>query len=60
MTHHFLLHGSLWPTNLEKNLKPCILGVFQTCLFSLLQDKLGDVVYIQLPEVGDSLEAGGE
>ena len=23
MTHHFLLHGSLWPTNLEKNLKPC-------------------------------------
>ena len=22
MTHHFLLHGSLWPTNLEKNLKP--------------------------------------
>ena len=23
MTHHFLLHGSYWPTNLEKNLKPC-------------------------------------
>ena len=23
MTHHFLLHGSLWPTNLEKNMKPC-------------------------------------
>ena len=23
MTHYFLLHGSLWPTNLEKNLKPC-------------------------------------
>ena len=23
MTHHFLLHGSLRPTNLEKNLKPC-------------------------------------
>ena len=22
MTHHFLHHGSLWPTNLEKNLKP--------------------------------------
>ena len=22
MTHHFLLHGSLRPTNLEKNLKP--------------------------------------
>ena len=22
-THHFLLHGSLGPTNLEKNLKPC-------------------------------------
>ena len=28
MTGHFLLHGSLWPTNLEKNLKPwtCKLG----------------------------------
>ena len=25
MTHHFLLHGSLWPTNLEKILKPCLL-----------------------------------
>ena len=25
MTHHFLLHGSLRPTNLEKNLKPCCL-----------------------------------
>ena len=24
ITHHFLLHGSLWPTNLEKNLKLCI------------------------------------
>ena len=23
MTHHFLLHGSLLPTNLEKNLNPC-------------------------------------
>ena len=23
MTHHFLLKGSLRPTNLEKNLKPC-------------------------------------
>ena len=23
MIHHFLLHGSLQPTNLEKNLKPC-------------------------------------
>ena len=23
MTHHFLIHGSLWPTILEKNLKPC-------------------------------------
>ena len=22
MTHHFLPHGSLWPTNLEKSLKP--------------------------------------
>ena len=26
ITHHFLLHGSLPPTNLEKNLKPCING----------------------------------
>ena len=26
MTHHFLLHGSLWPTNLENNLKPCLLN----------------------------------
>jgi glycine cleavage system H lipoate-binding protein len=26
----------------------------------LLQDKLGDVVYIQLPEVGQSLEAEGK
>ena len=23
MTHHILLHGSLQPTNFEKNLKPC-------------------------------------
>ena len=23
MSHHFLLHGLLRPTNLEKNLKPC-------------------------------------
>ena len=23
MTHHSLVHGSLGPTNLEKNLKPC-------------------------------------
>ena len=23
MTHHFLLHGSPGPANLEKNLKPC-------------------------------------
>ena len=26
MTHHILLHGSLPPTNPEKNLKPCILA----------------------------------
>ena len=28
MTHHILLHGSLWPTNLEKNLKPCRVYIF--------------------------------
>ena len=27
MTRHFLLHGSLQPTNLEKYLKPCIIGI---------------------------------
>ena len=25
MTHHFLLHGSLQPTTLEKKLKPCLM-----------------------------------
>ena len=29
MTHHCLLHGSLRPTNLEKNLKPCSDCYFQ-------------------------------
>ena len=29
MTHHFLLHGLLWPTNLEKNLKPWIYRIPQ-------------------------------
>ena len=28
MTHRFLLHGSLRPTSLEKNLKPCAIPLF--------------------------------
>ena len=49
MTHHFWLHGSLRPTNLEKNLKPCLTHISVqshnsvhflsfTCLMSLIKD----------------------
>ena len=38
MTHHFLPHGSLRPTNLEKNLKPCLTG--------LMPFNIGQQVYI--------------
>ena len=39
MTHHFLLHGSLWPTNLEKNLKPCTISIFSCADLPVLQGK---------------------
>ena len=42
MTHHFLLHESLLPTNLEKNLKLCLRGL---CSFLKFQDYVYDSLH---------------
>ena len=55
-------YGSVPLIGLVKILFVCTLNDISTVshCHSFLQEKLGDIVYVQLPEVGDSFEQDGE
>ena len=58
MTHHFFLHGSLWPTNLEKNLKPCLAFFFLSHMSINFNDILTpQIIIIILLQTLDFLKA---
>ena len=51
MTHHFLLHGSLRPTNLEKNLKPCLFRQMEFFIKLHAQKSGWSIVHIEGSQV---------
>ena len=53
MTQHFLLHGSLRPTNLEKNLNPCIIPMIQITSIKIVKTKINGGSYMSAPLVAN-------
>ena len=51
MTHHFLLHGSLRPTNLKKNLKPWIQFQFRPYLIFTFQRIISKFLHTSRPKL---------
>ena len=51
MTNHFLLHGSLWPTNLEKNLKPSIIYLWVVEDFIEIIMQMGSSIAVSINQV---------